>query len=67
MLNIFLFEIVDSFRPDTQSGNLESSLRRAKKSLTTSFNQLLKRDGRENDSAERETSEEVNQTTQMPR
>lgn len=45
-------------KPDTQSGNLESSLRRAKKSLTTSFSQFLKRDGRENDSAERETSEE---------
>ena len=44
-------------------GNLESSLRRAKKSLTTSFNQLLKRDGRESESSEREsTAEEVNET-----
>ncbi|KAK3867460.1 hypothetical protein Pcinc_027094 [Petrolisthes cinctipes] len=42
-------------RPDNQIGtNLESSLRRAKKSLTTSFNQLLKREGRESESAERE-------------
>ncbi|KAK7065677.1 hypothetical protein SK128_018397 [Halocaridina rubra] len=46
-------------KPDFQIGtNLESSLRRAKKSLTTSFNQLLKREGRDGDSAEREISEE---------
>lgn len=48
------------------SGNLESSLRRAKKSLTTSFNQFLKREGRESESTERESSaDEVNQTMQM--
>ncbi|XP_069162661.1 TBC1 domain family member 1 [Procambarus clarkii] len=42
-------------RPDNQgSSNLESSLRRAKKSLTTSFHQLLKREGRESESAERD-------------
>ncbi|KAG0719497.1 TBC1 domain family member 1 [Chionoecetes opilio] len=51
-------------KPDTQaSGNIESSLRRAKKSLTTSFNQLLKRDGRESESAERETAAEEEQTS----
>ncbi|KAK8746622.1 hypothetical protein OTU49_017111 [Cherax quadricarinatus] len=47
-------------KPDYVGSNLESSLRRAKKSLTTSFNQLLKREGRESESAEREiASDEV--------
>ncbi|XP_076031403.1 TBC1 domain family member 1-like isoform X2 [Oratosquilla oratoria] len=44
-------------RPEyPSSSNLESSFRRAKKSLTTSFNQLLKRDGdkREGDSVDQE-------------
>uniref|UniRef100_A0A0P4WCG4 Rab-GAP TBC domain-containing protein n=1 Tax=Scylla olivacea TaxID=85551 RepID=A0A0P4WCG4_SCYOL len=51
-------------KPDNQmGGNLESSLRRAKKSLTTSFNQLLKRDGRESESSERETTTEEEQNS----
>lgn len=46
-----------SNRPDFHIGaNFESSIRRAKKSLATSFNQLLKREGRESESAEREGS-----------
>ncbi|XP_064100515.1 TBC1 domain family member 1-like isoform X1 [Macrobrachium nipponense] len=54
-------------KPDFQIGtNLESSLRRAKKSLTTSFNQLLKREGRDHDSAEKDVApvEEQSSTTQ---
>ncbi|XP_027224440.1 TBC1 domain family member 1 isoform X1 [Penaeus vannamei] len=44
-------------KPDFHIGaNFESSIRRAKKSLATSFNQLLKREGRESESAEREGS-----------
>ncbi|XP_068231745.1 TBC1 domain family member 1 isoform X2 [Palaemon carinicauda] len=54
-------------KPDFQIGtNLESSLRRAKKSLTTSFNQLLKREGRDSDSLEKDIApiEEQPPTTQ---
>ncbi|XP_071550765.1 TBC1 domain family member 1 [Panulirus ornatus] len=54
-------------RPDNQIGaNLESSLRRAKKSLTTSFNQLLKREGREGDNTEKEIVSEEDPPSSIP-
>ncbi|XP_042855971.1 TBC1 domain family member 1-like isoform X2 [Penaeus japonicus] len=51
-------------KPDFHIGaNFESSIRRAKKSLATSFNQLLKREGRESESAEREGSPSEDQSS----